>query len=127
VGLAMAALLTRLPTRPLRYAAIAGFVVLNLAQAYGRVMIGNEPPMDRVGADVREDYRGETTLTFTPVPQNTRHATLTGAPGTEYILGYGGRYYFSFGDPRFEGYRDFARMNIAQSFNLRMTADPRAI
>lgn len=53
---ASAALLRRLPTRPLRIVAIALFVVVNLVQYRNRLYMDSEPPTDLMAADL---VRGE--------------------------------------------------------------------
>jgi hypothetical protein len=52
IAIAACALLLRLPTRPLRYTAIALFIALNLTQAIARITARTEPPADRIAADV---------------------------------------------------------------------------
>lgn len=49
---ASAVLLRRLPTRTLRLAAIALFVVVNLVQYRNRLYMGSEPPTDLMAADL---------------------------------------------------------------------------
>lgn len=127
VALAAAALLTRLPSRPLRYAAIAVLLGINLAQSYGRVMIGNEPPVDRVAADVRADYEGETTLTFVGPLRNTEHVRFTGSPGTPQIFSLTGRYYLSLGDPRIERFEHIERADMRRLWGLRPSTEPSSI
>jgi hypothetical protein len=51
VAIALCVLLMRLPTRPLRYAAIALLLGANLAQCFGRFAFG-EPPVDHIVADI---------------------------------------------------------------------------
>ena len=50
--IALCALLMRLPTRLLRFAAIALLVAVNLAQFSGRLFAGTEPPLDRVAKEI---------------------------------------------------------------------------
>jgi hypothetical protein len=52
VAIAVCALLMRLPTRPLRWSAVAVLLALNVAQATARILAGTEPPADRMAADV---------------------------------------------------------------------------
>jgi 4-amino-4-deoxy-L-arabinose transferase-like glycosyltransferase len=52
VWLATAALLMRLPTRPLRWTAIAILVAINLTNGLARVFADTEPPLDRIYADL---------------------------------------------------------------------------
>jgi hypothetical protein len=49
---ASAVLFRRLPTRPLRVAAIALFVVVNLVQYRNRLYMGSEPPTDLMADDL---------------------------------------------------------------------------
>src|SRR5256885_904205 len=52
-AIVMAALLMRLPTRPLRWGAIALLVGVNLTQFAGRVS-ASEPPTDRLARDLMD-------------------------------------------------------------------------
>src|SRR5690606_8357069 len=72
-ALGLSALLMRLPTRPLRWAAIGVVIAVNLGQIYGRVFLGNEPPLDRAVADVLADTNDPATLTFTPSLRTARN------------------------------------------------------
>lgn len=51
-AIAVGALIARLPSRALRWAVIAVLTAVNLRHEYARVMIGSEPPTDRVAADI---------------------------------------------------------------------------
>jgi len=127
VGLMTAALLTRLPTWPLRAAAILLFVGVNLGQAAGRVLIGNEPPIDRVAADIRADLASEEVATFTSPVGNATHFRVSGAPGTTSIFNDGGRYYLSLGDPEITDYDALRRMNVRNRYRLRLDVNPQSI
>lgn len=127
IGLAVATLLTRLPTRPLRYIAIAVVLGINLAQAYARVFVGNEPPVDRVAADVRADQSDDTTLTFVAPMRVTEHVFFTGAPGTAHIFNFGGGYYLSLGNPEVDRFEQIVRSNMRRMYNLRASAKPQYI
>ncbi len=70
VLLAMAGLLMRLPTRPLRWGAIGLVLALNLTQGWARVLIDTEPPHDRVARDIIADHADPTTRTVFNVPGN---------------------------------------------------------
>lgn len=80
VLIVVALLLLRLPTRPLRFAAVSAFVIINLAQHGARVFAASEPPTDLIAADIvnGQNLRGAT-RTYTHVePFNVGQ----GAPGS---------------------------------------------
>ncbi len=52
VGVGVAALLMRLPTRPVRAAAVAFFCLANLFMIGMRMVLWTEPPIDRLAADI---------------------------------------------------------------------------
>jgi hypothetical protein len=54
-------LIMRLPTRPLRWLAIAILLGVNLAQTWGRMFGGSEPPVDRMIADLWASQPANTT------------------------------------------------------------------
>lgn len=91
VAVAACALLVRLPTRPLRYMAIAFVLGVNLLQSGARVFAGNEPPLAQVSADVLADFHGDEVLTFTPPLRGDNNLRFSGAPGTGAVLVLGGR------------------------------------
>ena len=69
VLVAMAALLMRLPTRPLRWSAIAIILALNLTQGWARLLVDTEPPRDRIAQDIIAGRQeGSTTRTIFNVP-----------------------------------------------------------
>ncbi len=61
-------LLLRLPTRPLRVLAINALLGMNLLQAWARVYVPTEPPLDRIAADVDNAGRRSDLLTFVGPP-----------------------------------------------------------
>jgi hypothetical protein len=74
-------LLLRLPTRPLRAAAIGFFVAVNLALFGARVFASSEPPADRIAADVSETFSpgNKTFRAYTNVTDNFGMAPGMGA------------------------------------------------
>jgi 4-amino-4-deoxy-L-arabinose transferase-like glycosyltransferase len=60
VGLGVAALLMRLPTRPVRVAAVLAFCLLNLFMFAMRMRLQSEPPIDRLAADVWAGQKPDT-------------------------------------------------------------------
>lgn len=130
VAVAACALLIRLPTRALRYTAIAFVLGVNLLQAGARVLAGNEPPLAQISADVLADYRGDETLTFTPPLQNTRNVRFTGAPGTGAVLVHrvattpAGRYYLLRGADLDLTPRAFKRIHPFSVLGMRPAALP---
>jgi hypothetical protein len=95
VAITACALLARLPTRPLRYAAVTLLIGLNVAQATARLTVGTEPPSNLIADDIAasQDHAGR--------PANTR-AYLFGfsemampSPGSLSFLTWQMRYYLS--------------------------------
>jgi hypothetical protein len=87
----VAALLMRLPTRPLRWSVIALFIAVNLAQHWARVFAGSEAPTEQIVRDV---------LASQPPGEETRcvyelsYGDLYG-PGTGLIRTMPARYYLA--------------------------------
>jgi hypothetical protein len=98
VAIAACALLLRLPTRPLRYAAVGLLLVVNVGQSAARVFAGSEPPLDRIYADVTA---AQEALDKKPTGTTTRTYLLQlnpfnlGSPGSFGLFGMTGRYYLS--------------------------------
>jgi hypothetical protein len=61
-AIAVAVLLSRLPTRPLRWTAIALLVLVNLGQFSARVFATSEPPVDRMARDLIEAQPDDATM-----------------------------------------------------------------
>jgi hypothetical protein len=93
-AIAVAVLLSRLPTRPLRWTAIALLVLVNLGQFSARVFATSEPPVDRMARDLIEAQPDDATMrTYYRVgvarigaPGNS---LLTNMPGVYYLAVYG--------------------------------------
>ncbi len=65
IGIAVAAMLSAIPTRPLRYGAIGFFIAVNLVGFWARIF-HSEPPTDLICADTRAaQVTGATTRTYT--------------------------------------------------------------
>jgi hypothetical protein len=64
VWLAAAALVARLPTRPLRIAVVAMICSYNLASGLAREYASSEAPLDRVTADIFESQPNTSTRTY---------------------------------------------------------------
>lgn len=63
-AIAVGVLLTRLPTRPLRWSAIALLVAVNLTNFAARVTAGSEPPTDRFTRDIINTFDSTTERAF---------------------------------------------------------------
>ncbi|MCC6239010.1 MAG: glycosyltransferase family 39 protein [Phycisphaerales bacterium] len=133
VVLALSALLVRIPTRPLRWGAIGLVLLMNLGQAYGRIFIGNEPPVDRVVSDILADRSDPMTLTFTP-PLRTHSADKTmavnylgAAPGGGMVWDWVGRYYFAHQSDQPVSVQRFGRWRPWEQEKLREDASPAAV
>ncbi|HEV8606954.1 MAG TPA: glycosyltransferase family 39 protein [Tepidisphaeraceae bacterium] len=84
------ALILRLPTRPLRYLAIALLLGVNLAQTWGRMFHGGEPPIDHIMHDLwAAESSNDTLRTYVAPGGSTNH------PGGGNISNNPGRYYLS--------------------------------
>jgi 4-amino-4-deoxy-L-arabinose transferase-like glycosyltransferase len=92
--IALVALLMRLPTRPVRFAAIALLVGVNLAQFGGRLFAGTEPPLDRVAHDIWiHDSHNPGADRTTKVFVNDSLVGGSGHPGYGWMTGQQGKYY----------------------------------
>jgi hypothetical protein len=88
-AIAVAALLLRLPGRPLRWATIALLLGVNCAQATARIVAGTEPPYDRIARDVVDAQAGDM-RTYTDLANDGR-----GHPGTLSLNTYPLKYYLA--------------------------------
>jgi hypothetical protein len=86
-------LLMRLPTRPIRWAAIAIVIGVNLAMHAARVFADSEPPTDRMVADAIADQQsgGATKMYYCLA----RRPEWRLAPGTGMLDSVPARYYFA--------------------------------
>jgi hypothetical protein len=91
LAIAVATLLLRLPTRPLRWAAIALLVGVNLSVFSARVFAGSEPPVPLMARDLIDSqpqgakvrmYYGQIRA---PHPGAPGGGTLTSVPGAYYL------------------------------------------
>ena len=95
-AVAVAVLLMRLPTRPVRWGAIALLLGVNLAQHAARVYAGSEPPAGVVAADLlaARDDPAATVFVRADAPDNPDGGPGgTGAPGGGYPFSYSTGYY----------------------------------
>jgi hypothetical protein len=84
------ALIMRLPTRPVRWPAIALLLGVNLAQAWGRMFAGSEPPIDHIMHDLWAAQQSQDTVrTYVQPGGSTNH------PAGGNISNNPGRYYLS--------------------------------
>jgi hypothetical protein len=110
--LTLAVIITRLPTRPVRYSALGLVVAANLANYAAKLTIDPEPPVGRAIADVYTAARSNgTTLTF------VQPARMPGfGPGEGWLLGPSARYYASLqldpplSPPEFRDWRASSRL-----------------
>jgi hypothetical protein len=89
-AIVVSVLLMRLPTRPLRWGAIALLLIVNLTQHGARVFAGSEPPTDLMARDA---------LTSTPANGTRMYYRFTfrsiGDPGSGLLDTSSGRYYLA--------------------------------
>jgi hypothetical protein len=89
-AIALCALIMRLPTRPVRYLAIALLLGVNLAQAWGRMFAGSEPPIDHIMRDLwAAESSNDTIRTYVQQGGTSAH------PAGGSIGNNPGRYYLS--------------------------------
>jgi 4-amino-4-deoxy-L-arabinose transferase-like glycosyltransferase len=92
--IALCALLMRLPTRGLRFAAIGLLVACNLAEFGGRLFAGTEPPLDEVAHDIWSHDSHNTNADRTAkVFVNDSLVGGSGHPGYGWMTGQQGKYY----------------------------------
>ena len=95
VAIAVAALLLRLPTRPLRWSAIALLVGVNLAVYSARLFAGSEPPVDRMARDLVDAQPPSTMRMYYDVGASRGGppgaGTLYTLPGAYYLTIYSGK------------------------------------
>jgi hypothetical protein len=92
--IALVALLMRLPTRGVRFAAIALLLGVNLAQFGGRLFAGTEPPLDRVAHDMwTHDSHNPNADRSAMVFVNDAPVGGSGHPGYGWMTGQQGKYY----------------------------------
>jgi hypothetical protein len=88
-AIALCALLMRLPTRPVRYLAIALLLGVNLAQAWGRMFAGSEPPIDHIMRDLwAAESSNDTVRTYVQQGGTSAHpagGSLSNNPGRYYL------------------------------------------
>jgi 4-amino-4-deoxy-L-arabinose transferase-like glycosyltransferase len=91
----LCALYMRLPTRPLRIAAMSILIGVNLLQFRARLFAGTEPPLDRIARDIwqfdtthhKGDLTGRTYVSDSPL------ASQSGHPGNGGLHNQQGKYY----------------------------------
>lgn len=116
-------LLMRLPTWPLRTLALLILLAANLAQGGGRILADNEPPLDRVSADIiAAQPNNAHLLVYTP-PFNA----MQGPPGTGMIMGEVGKYYLFHYGKKDVPPEEFRYTDVNRFFRIRMNSDPRSI
>jgi hypothetical protein len=119
-GIALCALLMRLPTRPLRIAAVALLVAVNLAQFSGRLFAGTEPPLDRVANeiwahDTTHNPHGDGTAR---VYVNDAAVAGPGHPGYGTLSGQQGKYYLGLARGYWIHPSEWKRVNSEEYFDI---------
>jgi hypothetical protein len=116
VAVGACALLSRLPTRPLRYLAVVLLLGVNVAQATARLIATTEPPADKIVADIAASQAGSKTRTYL--------IGMAGAeipsPGSLSVVGFQARYYLSQATTRSVKPHDFkfSPLAVAQTEKL---------
>jgi hypothetical protein len=96
VAITVAALLLRLPTRLLRWAAIALLIGVNLSVYSARLFAGSEPPTDRMARDLVDSQPADATVRMYYDVSASRGGppgagTLYTLPGAYYLTIYSGK------------------------------------
>lgn len=124
-----AALLMRLPTRPLRWLAIVAFIGVNLTQGLARLIVETEPPFDRVGADVWQAHEEPTMLAvLTPSAGEKRWHWFGGWRAEFYLCAAAGQDQYD-AEGQFREFRLVGQTRVMRQphiYRLRrmLTADP---
>jgi 4-amino-4-deoxy-L-arabinose transferase-like glycosyltransferase len=116
----LCSLLMRLPTRGLRFAAVALLVGVNLAQFSGRIFAGTEPPLDEVAADI---WRHDTTHNPKGDPTarvfvNDGGVGAPGHPGYGTLNGQQGKYYLGLARGYWFHPTEWKRADSSDSFDI---------
>jgi hypothetical protein len=121
-AIVICALIMRLPTRPLRYLAIALLLGVNLAQAWGRMFAGSEPPIDHIMHDLwAAETSNDTLHTFVQPGASTNH------PAGGNISNNPGRYYLSIERGAAWHPSQYPNMEISNVLTIRQQTSPYAI
>lgn len=124
VGIAVAMLLRRLPTRPFRWAAIAVVLGINLTQGIARVWLSPEPPIDLVARDIADAQDPKaTTRTYCP----PIGGGLGAPPGTATIHGWVGKFYLCVDMSRQLTPLEFRRQSLSNFFDIRPYNGPYSV
>ena len=133
-GVGVAALLMRLPTRPVRVAAVTFFCLANLLMAGMRMRLWTEPPIDRLAADTwaAQDRPGQPATVRTY--DNLAAAGIAVAQtnlGTPSVKIAGGRYYLQMLADRQPMSPDRFEQSLSpaapQPYTLRQNVSPAAV
>src|SRR5436305_10997237 len=88
-AIAICALIMRLPTRPVRWLAIVLLLGVNLAQAWGRMFAGSEPPIDHIMHDLwAAQESNDTVRTYVQPGGSSNHpagGNIQNNPGRYYL------------------------------------------
>jgi hypothetical protein len=115
IAVGLSAMVMRLPTRPLRYLAIAIILGANLAQAWGRMFAGSEPRIDLIMADIVKANEPKSDVrTF------VQSGAMTAHPAGGVPQNLPGRYYGSILTHRLIRPHDFTNGQLAQA-TLKLT------
>ena len=121
----------RLPTRGLRFAAVALLVGINLAQFSGRIFAGTEPPLDEVAADI---WRHDTGRDIDGQPHNPQADPSAlvfvndsavgspGHPGYGTLNGQAGKYYLGLARRQWFHPTKWKRIDSSQEFTIHFLA-----
>lgn len=91
---AAAALIMRLPTRPLRLLVLVAVLSVNLAHALARIELDTDPPIDRVARDLWDDQQGDGHREVLLVSYTVQDGTPRTWPVSDLIRRADGTYYW---------------------------------
>jgi hypothetical protein len=118
-GIALCALLMRLPTRGLRYVAIGLLLAVNLAQFSARLFAGTEPPLQQVAEEIwRHDSHNPAADPTARVYVNDSLVAPPGHPGYGTLSGQQGKYYVGLARGQFIHPTEWKRASVGQYIDL---------
>lgn len=121
VAIVVSVLFMRLPTRPLRWSAIACLIALNLAQFTARLTAGSEAPMARIATDIIAGKDDGDVRTYVQLGQ------YGAAPGMAGIQDRSGGYYLYRLTKTKSSPREFLHNEIWSEMRVRSNVDPQAV
>jgi hypothetical protein len=121
LAIIVSVLFMRLPTRPLRWSAIACLIALNLTQFTARLTAGTEAPMARIAADIVAGQGESGIRTYTQTGQ------YGAAPGMASFQDRSGMYYLFRRRGMKSSPDEFRSNSVWNGLVMRSNVDPKAV